>query len=31
MPDSATSFTLIMLARSNTTPAVTQVTTNFQI
>jgi hypothetical protein len=31
MPDSATSFTLIMLARSDTTPPASQVTTNFQI
>ncbi len=31
MPDSGTSFTLLMLARSDTTPAATQVTTNFQI
>ena len=31
MPKSATSFTLIMLPRSDTTPAATQVTTTFQI
>jgi hypothetical protein len=31
MPHSATSFTLIMLPRSDTTPAATQVTTTFQI
>jgi hypothetical protein len=31
MPKSATSFTLIMLPRSDTTPAATRVTTTFQI
>jgi len=31
MPQSATSFTLILLARSDITPPATQVTTNFQI
>ena len=31
MPQSATSFTLIMLPRSDTTPPATQVTTTFQI
>jgi hypothetical protein len=31
MPQSATSFTLILLAQSGTNPPVTQVTTNFQI
>jgi hypothetical protein len=31
MPQSATSFTLLLLARSDTTPPATQVTTNFQI
>ena len=31
MPQSATSFTLILLAQSGTNPPTTQVTTNFQI
>jgi hypothetical protein len=31
MPQSATSFTLLLLARSDTTPPATQVTNNFQI